>query len=204
MVSYAINREKTRVMVIVLIALIASWVQKVNLTSFLLTSFGINKLSMLSNFSINYMTWVYILYWVYNEFLWKYLCFIHKIPNLNGEWNMLTYRTKKNEEIDTSRTPNYIKGKVEIKQTWDKIEIKTTLTESQTRAIVVSIDENKNLLNYSYGKITGRANDYLGYNSLEINLAKGEISGEYFSSRKEKGIFKISKSEIYEPEIPKP
>ena len=207
MVSYAIKWEKKRLTVIAIIALIALFAQKIELTSifcYFLKVIGINGFTMEFKLHINYMAWIGILYWFYNGFLWIWLYEWHKIPNLNGDWQVSVKRkveeTGEQQEVGEQQEAGEQQEtvmKTKIKQKWDKIDIRTTFKTGKTKATIVSIDEEEMTLNYSYCNEVNleKTEYYVGYNELKINLEGKEkqIEGNYFTSKKTNGSFRLTK-----------
>lgn len=113
---------------------------------------------------------------IYDHYIWKCFTWLHKIPNLNGRWVA---------EIDSPLKVGY-KPEIymEIKQTWNKIQVngesaRGTTTESVSASIVE--ERGQMYFSYSYWIHHDGEQHYLGFNSLKI--LKAEMRGEYFSSK---------------------
>lgn len=118
------------------------------------------------------------IYVLYDKWLWKYLVFLHKVPNLNGRWRAVVESPMKG-----SYTP---KIEMEIKQTWNKIQIRgcsESKTETISDSALITEIYGKVYLGYSYWIHRKQDQIYRGFNMLEYNEENKTLCGEYFSGK---------------------
>jgi hypothetical protein len=128
-----------------------------------------------------------ILVWIYSNWLWKHLCWLHKIPNLSGYWTGYL----KHGYIIVGKNKKKIHDKTEIevriKQNWDKISIitETNNYKANSRFAEIRIDDNGDVyLKYvfdCYETKTGEKKYHQGYN--ELLFYNNKLEGEFFTNR---------------------
>lgn len=147
-----------------------------------------------------------VIYFIFTNWLWKIkLMFkFHKVPNLNGIWV--------GEFISSYINPDTNENTVgvcemEIKQTWDKITVKSRFNESESNSINVSFNLNEvegTVVSFDYKNdrkskhlVNSKAGNHTGFNRLVLKEYAGEIylEGEYYScsSRGTSGTLKVIK-----------
>lgn len=166
----------------------------------LIMNYAVSCLSNLINdwmipiiFLFTYFSSYKIIYYLYNEKLWKSKFFgiINKHPNISGKWE----GTINNSEF----TP--IAVNVEIIQTWSEIIMILTTDTAYSKTKCLSMDnEDKLRIDYIYlNKTRGMDNQELrnheGTCSLLISDDLKNMEGEYYTNhhRKSTGILKLEK-----------
>lgn len=143
-----------------------------------------------------------ILWFVYSKYLWKVLYRINvgKIPNLAGYWECEGVGKK----YEGQSVENLWNGVIEIEQDYEKILIKLTTGQSQSKShsLIGEIElhgKNEATLSYMYenepNRIENGLNQHKGFCRLSFDLSSGTATGRYYTDcdRSSYGSMKLTK-----------
>lgn len=129
-----------------------------------------------------------ILFYVYDNFIWKskLMYKIHKIPNLDGEWNG-EFKSNKKDENENNYTGNC---KMIIRQTFTKIHIVSHFNKSKSfsKTATININGHNGMeLKFEYHNnaekfIEENVFYHTGYNTL-IYTNGNTLCGDYHTDR---------------------
>lgn len=117
-----------------------------------------------------------IISWAYNNWVWKYLVKWHHVPDLNGKWDL---------ELSSSVKDHQSRGKVSIKQSWNRIMVSIAFesgSKSHSGMAAVVEDGLNTYLLYDYSVCRGNST-YQGFNKLQYDNEKNVLEGQYFTSK---------------------
>lgn len=128
-----------------------------------------------------------LLYYLFDNYIWKY-SFIKNIistPDLNGSYDVVLKSSRDNYGKEYS-------GKLEIHQTWSKINIhlETKTANSYSKTAYIEIQNKKNFtLKWEYlstKKPEYTSEDYMHYGVTRLNIdvennILGKIEGDYYT-----------------------
>ena len=124
-----------------------------------------------------------VLLYLFDRFLWKFkpLNLILGIPDLNGKWTGTLQSSFDDKSYDMI---------LEIKQTWTKIQCKSSFDKSSSNSKIASIylnDPESPVLYFSFHNqsqdLETRSQQYDGFNILSLSTDKKSLSGKYFNDR---------------------
>ena len=126
-----------------------------------------------------------ILYWVFDRYLWRFskIGALLKLPDLGGAW------TCKGVSLDSDGNPQYTwEGKIIIVQTWDRIRVRLTTTNSGSNSVTAALvfdeaDGYQLIYNYRNDpKIDQpRLKSHLGFSRITFSPDLNSAAGEYFN-----------------------
>ena len=121
-----------------------------------------------------------ILYWMYSKVFWRHGFFRmwHKIPDFSGKWI---------GEIERPLKDGKCKIELEIRQDWNRIQVRSILQSNGKRAVStlagIEVRDDEDIsLNYMYDNLRGHC-VYKGANTLKYDAEKNELKGEYFTDK---------------------
>jgi len=126
-----------------------------------------------------------VLFFIFDNFLWKWFNVFLKIPNFNGTWKgklFSTHKKAKKEGYDCE---------IRIKQTFSKIIVDSEFDNSYSESFVASIVSENKLrpkLVYGYknnpdGNSEKTMNEHMGRVELSLKREERKITGNYFTNR---------------------
>lgn len=200
---YSINSDKREKVVIILVVctfIFEFAVQYFSVEEFILSCFSVesqNSMYMILKTGINMalpLSFYGGLNRLYNKWIWRWsICRkIHRIPDLNGEWEGTVKSALKSSERNVH---------TRIRQTWKTINVTTNgRSKSVSESATIEVNDlDEIFFRYAFKVDREGEHPYLGYNCLKLN---GDIlKGEYFTAKEipneagkgSKGYFEIRK-----------
>lgn len=132
---------------------------------------------------------------VFDKYLWKISLIrrIHGIPNLNGVWEGAIAKSKDDLFLD-------YKVKVEILQTWTKIQIEVIGEHTVSKLTSISMDidhDTRKRIKYIYEVLPekeGNGQNLRGEGCQNLTLeSENKLKGAYFSSKLRKGFMSVER-----------
>lgn len=133
-----------------------------------------------------------VLYLLFDKIIWKWkICSLFvKTPNLNGEWEG-QYVSSHTCETDLEPHNTIVPAKLEIKQTWTKIEIISRHPNSKSNSSMASIftkGGGENSLKFEYNNdsntcVQDLRPSHSGFTNLVYNSKDKTMKGYYYTDR---------------------
>ncbi|EKF86596.1 hypothetical protein [Methanobacterium formicicum] len=132
-----------------------------------------------------------ILFWLFNDYLWKYCSFIPfcNIPNLNGKWEGIINSSFKDTE---TKERTIVTATMDINQKWQEMEIRFKSDNSESKTVTGAFftkNSNAKELTYQYENNlvptsdieTMHSHDGTGWITIASDLKS--LEGKYYTGR---------------------
>jgi hypothetical protein len=137
-------------------------------------------------FPISFGATFALFYYVFDEHIWKRFQFVHKIPDLNGDWiaeGVSSYR-------DPDRGENLrFSMRLKIKQSFSRIEVFTETDNSTSRSFMASLELQHAVPIFRYGfdntpKNMANAELQRHPGMMDLRISGSDLlEGDYFSGK---------------------
>lgn len=139
-----------------------------------------------TGFTLSFGVTFAIFYFVFDQYIWKWLGFAHHLPNLNGEW---LAEGKSSYKDPNSGENAKFSMKVKIRQTFSQIEFFTETADSTSRSFMASIETRHavSILRYGFDntpKNMSSAELQRHPGMMELRISDDDtLEGDYFSGK---------------------